>query len=205
MHCTENKSFKNSNNIEMNRYPKPLFFRPSFKVAHLFYSTLMCAASALPLAAQAQNENLVHVCVSDDGTPTYTNNIVGLKGCKPLSGVYVTTIPAFKAPPAEPRTTSTANAGTSSRSNVGPVDFPREDASSQKQRDETGRRPILERELRDREDRCAGTSRDLNSSPSRYAGENETAYRQRISAMQTQVERCNADLAAIRRELSALK
>jgi hypothetical protein len=63
----------------------------------------------------------------------------------------------------------------------------------------------LERELRDREERCAATRKDLNGGPARFAGENDTAFGQRVSAMQTQVERCAADVAAIKRELAALK
>jgi hypothetical protein len=182
-----------------------------FKLTRLFLITpattvWVCAALVAPFNTHAQSENLVHVCVADDGTPTYTNNIVGLKGCKPLSGVYVTTIPAFKAPANDLRPTPTNTGNTvSARSNVGPADFPREDVASQKQRDETGRRPILERELRDREERCASTARDLTSGLTRYAGETDVMNKQRMTAMQTQVERCNADLAAIRRELSALK
>ncbi len=151
-------------------------------------------------SAMAQTESVIYRCKGDDGVPTYTNNTMGLKGCQAVNGVAVTTIPGFKAPPA-PVVSNTA----SPRSNVGPSDFPKVDGDTQRQRDETGRRPILERELRDREERCAATRKDLNGGPARQPGESDTAFGQRVSAMQTQVERCAADVAAIKRELAALK
>ncbi len=158
-------------------------------------------------SAQAQNDNAVHRCVGDDGVPTYTNSTAGLKGCQIVTGVSVTTIPAFKPPPASvsPAPTSASNNATNSRSNVGPADFPKVDSDTQRQRDETGRRPILERELRDREERCAATRKDLSGGPARLAGETDVAFGQRVAAMQTQIERCAADVAAIKRELAALR
>lgn len=169
-------------------------------------------------SVQANDENVVYVCLADDGTPTYTNNKVGLNNCKPLSGVFVTTIPAFKIPASESKTNNINNTNNTKNTNsvnnnrnstantyMRPVDFPRENTSSQRQRDEVGRRPILENELRDRESRCAVTTRSLRAPLPRLPGETDVAFGQRIAAMQAQVERCNADLAAIRRELTALK
>jgi hypothetical protein len=162
---------------------------------------------------QANDENIVYVCLADDGTPTYTNNKVGLSNCKPLSGVFVTTIPAFKMPASEKENNTNTTNNTSHISNknntvntyMRPVDFPRENTHSQRQRDEVGRRPILENELRDRESRCSVITRSLRAPLPRLSGETDVAFGQRIAAMQAQVERCNADLAAIRRELTALK
>lgn len=165
-------------------------------------NVLALMAIAITGLANAQNDTTIHRCVSDDGVPTYTNNPTGLKGCKAVSGGAVTTVPAFKAPPAPAVSNTNASA---TRSNTGPADFPKVDTDTQRQRDESGRRPILERELRDREERCAATRKDLNGGPARFAGENDTAFGQRVSAMQTQVERCAADVAAIKRELAALK
>jgi hypothetical protein len=162
----------------------------------------LLAATALNVAF-AQNESVIYRCTSEDGVPTYTNNTLGLKGCQAVNGVSVTTIPGFKAPPAA--VTSNTSNTNSTRSNVGPADFPKVDSDTQRQRDETGRRPILERELRDREERCAATRKDLNGGPARQPGESDSAFSQRVAAMQTQVERCAADVAAIKRELAALK
>jgi hypothetical protein len=213
-----------------------------------FLTSFACLASALVSIAQAQNDNAVYRCVGDDGVPTYTNATLGLKGCQVVSGVAVTTIPAFKPNPAAaaPLASTPANGGTgigngtgngnggvggaaiagnggasfgassagaapataprtSTVANVGPADFPRVDSETQRQRDETGRRPILERELRDREERCAATRKDLNGGPARPVGEPELAFAQRVAGMQLQLERCGADLAAIKRELNALK
>ncbi len=174
-----------------------------------FYTRLavlpLLLASAL---SWSQNDNAVYRCTGDDGVPTYTNNIVGLKNCQTVTGVSVTTIPAFKPPPApvaSASTASTANTPSTSRNNLGAADFPRVDNELQRQRDETGRRPILERELRDREERCAATRKDLNGGPVRVPGESDSGFANRVAAMQTQVERCAADIAAIRRELAALK
>ncbi len=156
---------------------------------------------SVPILAQAQSDHTVYRCMAEDGVPTYTNNTVGLRGCQVVTGVSVTTIPAFKAPPASAST----NASSQSKNNVTPSDFPRVDADQQRQRDEMGRRPILERELRDREERCAATRKDLNGGPVRVPGEADAAFANRVTAMQTQVERCAADVAAIKRELAALK
>lgn len=142
----------------------------------------------------------VYRCSADNLPPTYTNNPQGLKGCELVSGVAVTTLPAFKAPPR----TSGANASTTG--NAGPADFPRVDADVQKQRDELGRRPILERELRDREERCYAIRKEYNNAaPNKLSGEETSNYQQRTTHLKTQTERCDADLLAIRRELSALK
>jgi hypothetical protein len=174
----------------------------------LIATSIQAAALALALlaSAQAQNDNAVYRCLGDDGVPTYTNNTVGLKSCQIVSGVSVTTIPGFKppAPISAPAPVATT-ANNSPRSNVGPADFPKTDVDTQRQRDETGRRPILERELRDREERCAATRKDLNGGPARQPGESDGSFAQRVAAMQTQVERCAADVAAIKRELAALK
>jgi hypothetical protein len=176
------------------------------------YKQTICLMFILILSnsVYAEEENIVYVCVADDGTPTYTNNKVGLTNCKPLSGVFVTTIPAFKIPAVEsqPSNNNFNNNFAVPRTNnnlLRPSNFPREDVSSQRQRDELGRRPILETELRDREARCAATMRTLRAPLPRLAGETDAAFGQRITAIQAQVERCNADLAAIRRELAALK
>jgi Domain of unknown function (DUF4124) len=152
----------------------------------------------------AQTDNAVYRCIGDDGVPTYTNNIVGLKNCQTVTGVSVTTIPAFKPPPT-PAVVATNTATASSRSAVAASDFPRVDNELQRQRDETGRRPILERELRDREERCAATKKDLNGGSVRVPGESDSGFANRVAAMQTQVDRCAADIAAIKRELAALK
>ena len=170
-----------------------------------FTASLIALFSPLALA---QADNSVFRCVGDDGVPTYTNATLGLKGCQVVSGVTVTTIPAFKPPPASPSTPALPSATVNAspvRSAVGPADFPRVDLETQRQRDETGRRPILERELRDREERCAATRKDLSGGPARTAGEGDTAFAQRVAAMQTQIERCAADVAAIKRELAALR
>jgi hypothetical protein len=187
---------KSSNNYGMKPIKSLLTLTISLSSAVTTLASLI-----VPLVAQAQNDNVVYVCISDIGVPTYTNNTAGIKGCKALSGLSVTTIPAFKPPPSAANHNNTSN----TRNNSGPADFPKVDTESQRQRDETGRRPILERELRDREDRCAATRKDLNGGPIRTAGENDASFEQRVNAMHTQVERCNADLAAIRRELNALK
>ncbi len=141
----------------------------------------------------------VYRCSVNDEPPTYTNNPKGLKGCDIVSGVAVMTVPAFKAPPTRP-------SGNNSTGHSGPSDFPKIESDLQKQRDELGRRPILERELRDREERCAVSRKENNGgTPLKLQGEETAAFNQRAASLKTQIERCDADLAAIRRELSALK
>jgi Domain of unknown function (DUF4124) len=169
---------------------------------NLRFTTSLLAGWLAVSAVVAQSDNAVYRCIGDDGVPTYTNNTVGLKGCQTVTGVSVTTIPAFK-PPAPAAPAPSTSAGT--RSNVGPADFPKVDLDQQRQRDELGRRPILERELRDREERCTNLRKDVNGGPARQANETDTAFGQRQSAMRNQLERCDADLAAIRREINAIK
>lgn len=161
----------------------------------------LCALCS-PFAGQSAlaQSSAVYRCTSNDAPPTYTNNPQGLKGCEIVSGVAVTTVPAFKAPPAR------SGSSSGSTSNAGPSDFPKVDTDLQKQRDELGRRPILERELRDREERCAQTRKDYNNgAPIKLTAEETPAFSQRTASLKTQSERCEADLSAIRRELSALK
>lgn len=180
------------------------FRRLSFIHRPLISFTLIIASAVTQTLAQS--DNAVYRCVGDDGVPTYTNNTVGLKGCQAVTGVSVTTIPAFKPPtPTTPTSPAASGSTGSTRGNVGLADFPKVDSEQQRQRDELGRRPILERELRDREERCANLRKDLNGGPARQAGESDTAFAQRQSAMRNQMERCDADLAAIRREINAIK
>ena len=180
-------------------------------------STLTWAAYALlslPAQAQTANGNTVYRCVGDDGIANYTNNIAGLKGCEAVSGVTVTTIPAFKAPAS---TTNTSNNNSNNnnpapsaspaaqRGNTGPADFPRVSNDTQKQRDELGRRPILEQELKDREQRCAAVRADSYGGIARGANEDIKAYSERMGTLKTQLDRCDADMSALKRELAALK
>ena len=172
--------------------------------------------SIVSATALAQADNVVYRCVGDDGVPNYTNAIAGLKGCEPVSGVSVTTIPAFKqqaaptipaavtTPTAPPTATAPARNSTgTSTGNTGPADFPRISADTQRQRDDMGRRPILERELKDREERC--NSVRANSNIARGASEEMKAYSERMGTLQSQLDRCDADTAAIKRELSAIR
>ena len=166
----------------------------------LWLTACLISWQAIALPAHAQS-SAVYRCAVNDAPPTYTNNPQNLKGCEIVSGVAVTTVPAFKAPPARTGAASAASTG-----NPGPADFPKVDTDLQKQRDELGRRPILERELRDREERCALSRKDYsNGSPQKLNAEDAPSYAARLTGLKTQLERCDADLSAIRRELSALK
>ena len=167
-----------------------------------FKTSLFTVTAFLHALCLAQAGNTVYRCVGDDGIANYTNNIVGLRGCEPVAGVTVMTVPAFKPAPVVP-TVSAAPAPVASsnpaatRANPGPADFPRISADTQKQRDEQGRRPILEQELKDRELRCAAVRSDSNGGIARGATEDIKAYSERMGTLKTQLDRCDADMVAL--------
>jgi len=160
--------------------------------------TVVCAAGlAAPLSAQAQ-QGTVYRC---PGPPVlYTDQMSAQeakdKGCRTIEGAPITIVQAVR-----PRPAAAASAPASAaRNGEGRVD-----PAQQRARDSDARR-ILTEELRREEARLAEMQREFNNGePERRGDErNYARYQERVAQMRAAIQRKEADLAAIRRELSKL-
>lgn len=154
-------------------------------------SLLLCLGSlALPTAAQAQ----IYRCESPDGTPLFQN--APGKNCKAMDLPSLTTVPSAR-PPAGGRTT-TANAS--------PSDFPRVEASAQRNRD-SDRRRILEDELAREKSRLEEIRKEYNGGePERLGNErNYQKYIDRVERLKDDITRSETNVASLRRELESVK
>ena len=157
----------------------------------MFLVTLAAGALA-PFAARAQGNTTVYRC---PGPPVlYTDALSAQeareKGCTTIEGAPVTVIqsPKVRAPAPAP-----ASGGTK----VDPAD--------QRARDNDARR-ILADELRREEDRLAQLQKDYNNGePERRGDErNYQKYIDRVADMKAAITRKEADIAALKREISKL-
>lgn len=160
------------------------------------------AALAIPVTVFAQSE--VFLCPGANGVPEYKNN-GNTKGCRKIVLEESAIIPAPRQPAARPTTGAPAAASSAAAPST-PSAFPRIDTATQRTRD-TERRGVLERELRDEETKLAALRREFNNGePERQGDErNYQKYLDRVAALKEDVVRSEANVAAIRRELSALK
>lgn len=144
----------------------------------------------LPIAAQAQ----IYRCESPDGTPLFQNSPG--KNCKAMDLPSLTTVPSPRLP-AGGRTT-TANAS--------PSDFPRVDASAQRNRD-SDRRRILEDELAREKSRLEEIRKEYNGGePERLGNErNYQKYLDRVERLKDDITRSETNVASLRRELEGVK
>ncbi len=151
---------------------------------------------ALPVAAQAQDKT-VYRC---PGPPVlYTDAMTSQeakdKNCRAIEGVPVTVMPA------PPRARAPASAtGVSARPGEGRVD-----PAEQRARDSDAKR-ILGDELKREEERLAEMKRDFNNGePERRGDERNFArYQERVAEMRAAIQRKEADIAALKRELAKL-
>ncbi len=154
-------------------------------------SLLLCLGGLmLPIAAQAQ----IYRCESPDGTPLFQNSPG--KNCKAMDLPSLTTVPSPRLP-AGGRTT-TANAS--------PSDFPRVDASAQRNRD-SDRRRILEDELAREKSRLEEIRKEYNGGePERLGNErNYQKYLDRVERLKDDITRSETNVASLRRELEGVK
>ncbi|HOL38292.1 MAG TPA: hypothetical protein PLZ50_07475 [Rubrivivax sp.] len=116
------------------------------------------------------------------------------KGCRTIEGAPVTIVQS-------PRARAPASAA------VAPARPPeqRADAAEQRARDSDARR-ILSDELKREEERLAALQREYNNGePERLGSErNYARYQERVAGMRAAIQRKEADIAAIRRELGKL-
>lgn len=133
-------------------------------------------------------------CENADGVVEYSNAKPGRdrKDCRQVELPALTTIPAPAPPPAPARAQPRP-------------DFPRVDASTQRARDEE-RRQILERELSKEEERLAALEAEYKGGePDRLGSErNYQKYLDRVERLRNEIERTEANVASIRREIDAL-
>ncbi|HOB92983.1 MAG TPA: hypothetical protein PKL46_02870 [Aquabacterium sp.] len=121
------------------------------------------------------------------------------RGCRTIEGAPITIVQTVRPRPAAsaPASAPPAPGLRSSDAKVDPA--------AQRQRDSDARR-ILEVELRREEDRLAGLRREFNNGePERRGDErNYQTYLDRVASMKAGIARSEADVAALKRELSKL-
>ena len=155
----------------------------------IFLFALTALAGTLVLQpASAQDK--IYRCGNE-----YTNNVSDAKarGCKLVEGGNVTVLQATK-PAAAPAATSPANA-------------PKVSDADQKARD-SDRRAILQDELRKAEGKLAELRKEYNGgAPQKSALElrNTQAYQDRVTELKANMDRAQADVDGIRRELDRTK
>jgi len=150
-------------------------------------------------AAQAQ-QGTVYRC---PGPPVlYTDQISAQeakeKGCRTIEGAPITIVQSVR--PRAVANAASAPASGPARSGEGRVD-----PAEQRARDSDARR-ILTDELRREEAKLAEMVREFNNGePERRGDErNYARYQERVAQMRAAIQRKEADLAAIRRELAKL-
>ena len=155
-----------------------------------------CLAAVLAGHAAAQDANTpVYRCPGppvlypDAWTPSEARD----KGCRVIEGAPVTIVQMPKRQP--PAAASAARPSAEARV----------DPAAQRARDTDSRR-ILESELRREEESLAALKKEFNNGePERRGDErNYARYQQRVAEMRQAIQRKEADVAAIKRELSKL-
>ena len=152
----------------------------------------MCAAC---LPAAAQESKTVYRCPGNVYTDALSAKEAHDKGCRTIEGAPITIVQSVK-----PRPNAAAPAAPAAR----PADS-RVSANEQRARDSDARR-ILESELRRAEDQLAGMKQEYNNGePERLGNErNYQKYLDRVAEMKAGIDRKEADVAAIKRELAKL-
>jgi hypothetical protein len=145
----------------------------------------------------AQAGNTVYRC---PGPPVlYTSEITDKeakdRGCRTIENAPITVVAPPKPRPVSGGSDSSARAGNGNRV----------DAGEQRARDSDARK-ILDGELKKEEDALAAMQKDFNNGePERQGGErNYAKYQERVEGMREAINRKQADIAAIKREIAKL-
>lgn len=159
---------------------------------------VMCALGAS--ASQAQDAKPVYRC---PGPPVlYTDSLSAQeardKGCRTIEGAPITIV---QAPPRPKPPASTQSAASRPGSNGDS----KVDPAAQRARDSDARR-ILADELTREEERLAALKAEFNSGePERRGDErNYARFAERVAEMRAAIQRKEADIAAIKREIAKL-
>jgi hypothetical protein len=154
--------------------------------------------AAAPAKAQ---ERVVYRCPGNLYTDQISARDASERGCKTLDGAPVTVI----QPPPPKRAGAAARPAASGASAAQRNDGARIDPAEQRARDSDARR-ILEGELRKEEDKLAALQKDYaGGAPERRGDEGNFArYQERVAEMKAAIDRKQADIAAIKREIGKL-
>jgi hypothetical protein len=175
-------------------------------------AAIMASAAFMPGGAQAQSSsvgagsqtpNTVYRCPNNE----YTNDSVVAKAkkCDIVQPNISIMGDVVRTPPAAAGRTPGASTPASGASSASP-NAPRVSNAEQKARD-SDRRRILEDELRAAENKLADLKKDYNNGePERRGDERNAAkYQERTSQLKADLTRAEADVTAIKREISNLK
>ncbi len=185
----------------------PAYISP---VMHATTRTLCAALSLFGMAGTAVGQDTsaagkpVYRC---PGPPVlYTDNLTAQEakdqGCRTIEGAAITIVqtPVRPRPAAATVTAAASAAAAGSRAGEGRVD-----PAAQRARDTDARR-ILGDELKREEERLAALLKDYSGGePERRGDERNFAkYQERVTEMKAAVARKEADIAALKREISKL-
>ena len=169
---------------------------PSCCLAALASAVLLPMLLLLPVRPAQAQDKPVYRC---PGPPVLYTDTLGAqeardKGCRTIEGAPITIV---QSPKPRPATTAAAAASRPSDSRVDPA--------AQKARDTDARR-ILADELKREEDRLVAMQAEFNNGePERRGDErNYAKYAERAADMKAALQRKEADIAAIKRELAKL-
>ena len=169
---------------------------PSCRLAAV---AIVCALALPHAQVQAQDAKPVYRC---PGPPVlYTDALSAQeardKGCRTIEGAPITIVQAPKPRPNANPSSTTAAASRPGDSRVDPA--------AQRARDSDARR-ILADELRREEDRLAVMQAEYNNGePERRGDERNFAkYAERVAELKAAMQRKEADIAAIKREIAKL-
>ena len=158
----------------------------------LFFLLFACGVGAGVAQSPALAQDRIYRCGNE-----YTNNasVAKDRGCKVVEGGNVTVVQG---------THPAAGAGAKAASS--PPSAPRVDANDQKARDADAR-AILQSELKKAQARLADVKQEYNNgSPQRNALDlrNTQKYMERTADLKAQLDRAEADVAGIQREIDRL-
>ncbi|MDT8990942.1 hypothetical protein RQP54_08705 [Curvibacter sp. APW13] len=140
-------------------------------------------------AASALAQGAIYRC-GNEFSNTLSDAEAKRRDCKLVSGGNVTVVPAVKQPAA--------------KSGSSPANAPRVDANDQRSKDADAR-AILEAELRKAEARQAELLKEYNNGEPEKVGpetRNHQKYLDRVAELKRSIERNEADIAGIKRELA---
>ena len=148
----------------------------------LLISTLLVAFNA-----QAQ----IYECVDASGNKVFTNIKSQAKVCRALDVGPVNTVPAFKPP---------------AKTQPAPTNFPKVDASTQRERD-ADRRRILEQELGNEQKELAAAQKALAEQEAVRNGDERNYQRvlDRLEPYQKRVKQHEANIESLKKELANLR
>lgn len=169
-------------------------------IKRLQWPALLALLAGLPTdAALAQGGSVVYRC---PGPPVlYTDALspreAQEKGCRTIESTPITVV---QPPRPRPAAGHGENAASGARGSEGRVD-----PAQQRSRDGERRR-VLEAELRESEERLAALQREYaDGAPERRGGErNYQRYLDRVAELKAAITRQEADIQALKREISKL-